>query len=975
MFISSSVISQEMYFQNISNTLNLPSQECYNVIQDSKGYIWICTENGLIKYSKGTTKLFDKHNGLDENAVYFIAEKPSGAIELLTSGNRILNIENDLVIEDPISAKLKEFIRKTSNEKSFNTAYLINKKDDDEIVINTQQRTIVVSKDKKNIIDYTRIFAEKSKHYFKVDISNKEKIFYKAHTISSSDLEDNNFAIDVEIVSGNQNKTVRVQLAKYARLDWRTRICNLKGFTFLTIHNVLLRIDKDMNVLTIPFPSVITSINSNNKHGLWIGTSAYGAYHYPDVNNMNIYTQGLNGLTVSSVFVDKEGGTWCTTTEKGVYYSANYSVIYFPNIKGLTKKTTLFKTVGNQLFFSSEIDKLHYLKGDKLNPTKLPETGNSDLTDICTFKGKVYIASKGYFGQLNKNFGLEKIINNVKGNVTVYQLDTSANNLYILGLGAIYKLDGMMAEMLAPSLKSKGRCFKVINDTIIYVGCNDGLYKLNIINQTTHKIDGINSAITKIILSKDGYLYFTTRGQGLFKLINDVAKQIDLIDNCLTLNDLIEDENNVIWISSNEGLIALKNNGNKYVSEKYNVSNGILSNSIGQLSICNDFLYVSSPDGTCMFSINKSLANDIPPKLYLNQIVVNDSTIKVDSEKIELDYYMNSIAVIIDQINYKIGKQECILYNLTGQTKGYKKVNTNKLTFENLPPDNYELTVYAVNNDGIRSASPLIVKFTILPPFWKTLWFIILIIIVFLFVVLLIVRAIVLNIKRKEEEKTKINKLISESQLSALQAQMNPHFIFNAINSIQNYILDKNEKEAYNYLSKFSKLIRKVLNNSKHQKITLKEEIETLNLYIDIEKLRFENGFDFELTIGEGIDDSKVNLPTMIIQPFVENSIWHGINNLKGIRRGHIEVKVNREHDILVIKIEDNGVGRTVASKYKQNDVHQSEGLNNTKKRISLSNQWFDDEFSEPYFEDILNSAKEVVGTRVIVRLKILEKL
>jgi tetratricopeptide (TPR) repeat protein len=152
----------------------------------------------------------------------------------------------------------------------------------------------------------------------------------------------------------------------------------------------------------------------------------------------------------------------------------------------------------------------------------------------------------------------------------------------------------------------------------------------------------------------------------------------------------------------------------------------------------------------------------------------------------------------------------------------------------------------------------------------------------------------------------------------AMLAQMNPHFIFNAINSIQNFVLNNKEDEAYNYLTKFSKLIRMILHNSNEELLTLSAEIEALNLYISLEQLRFNNSFDYKLSIADNIDEDNIEIPTMLIQPYVENAIWHGLMNLKEERKAVLLIDISIENNLLKIVVEDNGIGRERSNEYKK---------------------------------------------------------
>lgn len=965
------VRAQDIYFTNISNALNLPSQECYNVLQDSKGYIWICTDNGLVKYSKYDKIIFDKRNGLEEQSVYYIAEMENGAIELLTSANRYLLVRNDSIIEHDFSDSIKEKLKSTSNKFTFNLAYLITRKRNGDVILNTQQRTFLVPASKKSIIDLTEKNDYNSSAYIVVDKNNTVDYFIKNNfTIKETTSNgQKSRELELEVFAKKIRKKITLQLPENTLLDWRVRIQNSNGITFIVVHDKLIKIDESINVEIIPFPSVITAMYCNPQHGLWIGTTSFGVYHFQDIADLTKYNRALNGLTVSSIIVDHEGGTWCATTEKGIYYSKNYHVLHYPEIKELNKKPAFLKTIDDKIFTSTEIDKLIRISANEISQTKLLTTGNADVTDIIRFKNKYYLSTKAYLGVLNKNFEIEKaLISPFKSNrnIAVYQFDSSSTNLYALGIGLVLKVKGDSLIPVGSPLNSKAKSFKVINDTLIYVGCVDGLYKMNTSNNSLRKIDGITTAVTKIILASSENLLITTKGEGLFELNNDHAKHIPLDGNAVNLNDIIEQGPAHFWISSNEGLISYESDKKKNYSKLFNTSNGIVSNNIGSITISNNCLFASTPDGIFTFPTEANLINNIPPRIEFQKLQVNDVVINDVAQPVVLKYDQNNIAVSIDQLTYREGGKEGIVYRLDGNNKSeYKFVKRELLSFDNLPPDDYELTIYAVNNDGIKSTKPVVIKFTIQPPFWKTFWFIALALIVSLCVIILIVIKIIFNIKKKESEKAKLERLISDFQLKALQAQMNPHFIFNAINSIQNYVLNKKEDEAYDYLAKFSKLVRMVLNNSRETELSLQTEIETLNLYIELEQLRFDNSFDYTLKVSEEINLDEIEIPTMILQPYVENAIWHGLMHLKDERKGELKIDIKSTGKLLLISIEDNGIGRARSSEFKKESIHHSVGMQLIDERLELIKRLWETANVKIIISDLHDDNGEACGTRV----------
>jgi putative methionine-R-sulfoxide reductase with GAF domain/two-component sensor histidine kinase len=219
--------------------------------------------------------------------------------------------------------------------------------------------------------------------------------------------------------------------------------------------------------------------------------------------------------------------------------------------------------------------------------------------------------------------------------------------------------------------------------------------------------------------------------------------------------------------------------------------------------------------------------------------------------------------------------------------------------------------------------------------------------------------------REKEIEVLKLNKDLATSQLTTLRAQMNPHFIFNALNSVQQYILQGNITEANRYLSKFSKLQREVLNHSDQDFISLEKELEVLNLYLELEQLRFAGNFKYEIKADATIDDDEIKIPPMIVQPFVENSIWHGLMPKQGERWVHIHFKMKTD-DLLLCTVRDNGIGREAAARIKNSNTgqHKSKGLSLVYDRLSILRQQYGQAF-DVTIHDIKDENNLPVGTEV----------
>jgi len=225
------------------------------------------------------------------------------------------------------------------------------------------------------------------------------------------------------------------------------------------------------------------------------------------------------------------------------------------------------------------------------------------------------------------------------------------------------------------------------------------------------------------------------------------------------------------------------------------------------------------------------------------------------------------------------------------------------------------------------------------------------------------------SLAAKQQEIAGINEQLAEARLSALQAQMNPHFVFNALNSIKRMILDGDNDKASRYLSKFALMIRMTLEHSKQVFVTLDQNMEYISAYLDMEKLRFDDSFNYEISVDESVDGSEAVIPSMMIQPLVENAIWHGLMQSEGDK--HIRVRFGLSGDRIVCTVEDNGIGIRKSEKLKasQRPLHRSVGLENLQKRIHIMNEKYGTECSLQ-LTDLEDDGRN--GTRVTLQLKLL---
>lgn len=441
-----------------------------------------------------------------------------------------------------------------------------------------------------------------------------------------------------------------------------------------------------------------------------------------------------------------------------------------------------------------------------------------------------------------------------------------------------------------------------------------------------------NQTVISVAEDAKGNLWFGTSGNGVFKLENEFEHI---------------DANSTITYSS-PAIFSSTEIENEKVQSKFILK----SLPVDQQT--------EKPINSKTIRTDRVRQDSLPPSVFINSVKINgkDTTTlshyELSHENNAIEFNISGISNSPSGIQYK--------YMLEGFDKEWIYTVNTSIYYTSLAPGSYTFKVFAMNDSGIWSTLPSVISFTIQPPFYMSAWFLLTlvfgVIIIGFLIYFLIQKQNQLKNKQIEEQKQRA----LASELQALRSQMNPHFIFNTLNSIQNFISKNESKDASIYLSKFAKLMRATLANTKRQRISLKDEIETLTLYLELEQLRLNNKFSYEILVDETIDTQYEQIPSMLIQPYVENAIWHGISHKEGNGIIRIQFLPENEH-LLKCVVEDNGIGRENAIKLKQNTTSPSFGMNITKERVELLNSLNGNQLSVKINDLKINN--QPAGTRV----------
>jgi ligand-binding sensor domain-containing protein/anti-sigma regulatory factor (Ser/Thr protein kinase) len=493
------------------------------------------------------------------------------------------------------------------------------------------------------------------------------------------------------------------------------------------------------------------------------------------------------------------------------------------------------------------------------------------------------------------------------------------------------------------------KCIAEDRDGNIWIGTtNNGLNRLDPISQ---KVKQFNSNLEDslsfwgknvncIFVDNAGTVWIGGHGLNRYDKGSGSFKHFT-IENGLTDNEvmsILEDDGGKLWIATLNGLSVFdpENESFRNYYEKDGLQDNEFSNAACKLK--SGEMAFGGKNGISVCNPSGFFVNTIPPKLSITAFFVFDKQLDVNMEftqQIELDYDENYFSFEYTALDFSNPEFVQYAYKLENADKEWIYVDAGSriAKYTNIDPGKYRFLVKASNGDGIWNESGIFVDLVIRPPYWKTTWFIVLEVLLIVLIVVFIIRY------REKKIKEKTDFQLLEQKL--LRSQMNPHFIFNSLSSIQSFIFENNPLEAGSYLSRFAELIRSILYNSREEFIAVEKEVETLKNYLELQQLRYNNKFDYFLDVDPLIQADIIKIPPMLAQPFIENAIEHGIKHLKG--KGFISVSFTLmpQKGSVLLLVEDNGIGIKASKKLKSKKTksHTSLATVIANERIGVFNK------------------------------------
>ncbi len=949
-FLDFSGYAQNPIIKHYSVNQGLPSSECYWTIQDSKGYLWVATDAGVVKYDGYKFTTYNSAKGLPDNTVFKIHEDHHGRIWFAGFSGRMAyySYDTDSIYGIEANDKLDVITH------HFPVDFTFDEKDN-----------LYVSIFNKGYIraNYPRYKVDE--HYYPADTNYYIKKVGKNGIIYGSIMPEailtiNGFEkknprpISFPLITENTKHLKQAPLLIFA-LTFHFHVIQYNDSTVLfSSENELVSVtDHSQKFLyrrlfDPTYSNRIFSMYKDHQNYLWVNKKGSGSCVYVGLNLAQPLYHFLDGLSVTSVTEDRDHGYWLTTLEDGLFYIPSIKFHYINQIQnGSANKIFSIALLKNNLhFLSSDFTLASFdIKTQKIKGNEKLILAGSYIavadTSLIVCQGWSFIMHG------NKKVFFYEMINGKYFNVRLKR-GQNYNDKFFLGFtnGDIFLVNKNTGEVTDDQhiVRDLPRIFSVhLKNNEMWIGTKNGLYNWK--NNKIHflgKEHPLFASRIEDIASNGDTLFFATRGYGLISVYhNKIIKQYTEADGlasnmtrCVTIG-----KNGNIWVGTNRGISRLKKTGKNYVLSTLSVLTGLVSNEVNQIVEHEKSLYIATNGGLEVIDVEDFYGSGKKIDIYIEEFRINGDVFSPQNIY-ALEHNQNYVSISYKGISVRSEGQLKYKYRLEGLDNKWTYTKNIYVQYTTLPPGNYKFVVYVIDEDGKTSSDPATVSFIIGQPYWKTWWFILTVIGSVFVLAYYFYRQRINSIRQKEKEKTEYNKKITESELKALRAQMNPHFMFNAINSIQNFVLKNDSRSAQKYLTKFARLIRSVLENSKHELVWLSKEVEALELYIELEALRASFSFDYEVIIDDSLNATDLFIPPMIIQPYIENAILHGIVPLTE-RRGKLMVKFSLEGSALKCIVDDNGIGRILANeiKLRKQQSHQSMGMNVTQDRITILNQ------------------------------------
>ena len=915
---SSVVLAQDPVCRTINKQNGLPSNTVYNLLQDKQGFIWLGHDKGLSKYDGQSFVNYQSPS-----------QQGKSLSNLVEAGNSIWckDFAGNIYYTHKDSLKKEQHLNSIG---SYITGTINN-------------NITAVDKDSIHAVDVNT----HTKQSWKLQLENVSSISFDSNQIlfvNNNSLYgfDGRRTFPLQIFPSNKNTFFFLQKINNKVYGFTK---NVYPYVFLLDNNSATPI----NILKPGF--FIQDINVIDDE-VWISTST-GAYCFnkqwqPKYNGHCFF----NESSITKIVKDREDNYWFSTLNKGIIIVPNINVHQY---KFFDESITAITTDGNNILagtsnhrllsFSAESNLFASLYKEQSNHEIISLFYDKELhqTVFCSDRIGVVNGTKKIFEQLNAGKSIAKINDDFYAvaygsGISLIRSHTNESQVpqWLQQPFATWEL----SQYSLLNIASRGR-YVLFNkkDSTLYAATSNGLFFFSPKGKGKITCAGKDIYASQLTISNDG-IYISTFSDGLYRLkgINEAEKISN--NNISSTIYKLQSVGNSLWMIGDEALQQYNTSTSQLIN--YTYANGLPKAEFKDILLKDGKVFLATTEGLVVFEQALNNTNKTPPLLAINKFYVNKKPVDW-KQQLELKSNENDIEISFSLLSFKSSDNAAkVEYKINDGSWQIIPSNIRLLSLPSLSSGNYKLQLRAFNEDGIQTEKETIFSFSIATPFYKTWWFVTLMILLGMALVYIVFTFRIKIIQQKSQllsQKIKLEQELQQSMLSSIKSQMNPHFLFNALNTIQSYIYTNDKENASQYLGKFSELTRLILDMSNKEIVAISEEIKALKIYLELEQLRFEDKLHYQFSIDENISTETSYIPSMLIQPYVENAIKHGLLHKKN--DWQLKLFFNKKDNGVFVVVDDNGIGRKRSEELNKNKRknHQSFALNANQKRLEILNK------------------------------------
>ncbi len=924
-------------------------------MEDSKGYLWFGTDRGACRFDGRNFEYYNSGNGLLQDDVFIIHEDKYGRIWFGTFAPGLCYMENDSIYPFRFNDILIERFPYKSVKLSIHIS------DSGELYLGDSFSNLIA-------IDTTgkiTIYGEKKKNVFDLG----DQILTSLHRDYSKGADFKKGDLGISYHDGLELKEKVDIFPKKATVGSHYAL-KYDEKTIVTVYDQFLIVTRESTEQKV-FENRFDCISKDSKNRLWLGTRDHGVFIYQDLNFDQEIFHFLDGYTVTHVEEDFQGGFWCTTLSGGVFHISSLldNDIYLQEMPS-NQVFDLHCSRTGEVFVLYSDGQVWYRKNKEIikvidyRPHSEGEFRNIIFLD--TLSRTLY--TKYSYRSDFKKFDLAPIplFNEVEPNTSsyLYFIDSKRDVYDFRGRG-LYD-DGK--ELLRKPINeyNKVNAIDEYNDTIWLATINGLRYLDNDIFKEYPQYEYTNYSVSDVGHYKNTWAY-AVEGVGIVLKTGNEKKLLTINsgENSNKITALTFDEKgNLYFCTSRAVYVAKKFEDFKVrkISRQF-----IRADDIYKIGYDGNEIILGTKSGIKVLPTDKSLDNPSPPRSYINLFSINGNR-GSNYDISNLSHNENNFLIEFKSIEFAENESPEFAWKFNKEGSKWNYTKNPSLYLDQLKFGKYELLMMSSVIPEIWSKSDSL-TFVIHPPFWMRWYFIIIEFLIASGLIFGFVNWRLGILKKESERELALNREKNALEMRALRAQMNPHFIFNTLTAIQNLIQSDQKDKAEYFLVKFSHLLRMVVDRSNESFVKLSDELNVIKIYLELQNLRFGDKFTYDIIYPEGIDPSQIQIPGLIIQPFVENAIEHGLSKKESA--GHLTLRIMENDGRLQIEIEDNGIGRKMAAELnaKKLGKHKSVGMNNVSQRLKIMNSDQSTLENEIEIEDLADDEGKANGT--LVRLKL----